>query len=59
MPVDAKLRAMLVCPKCRGSLVDAKDEKGVAEGLKCDACKVIYPVKEDIPVMIYDEATKL
>lgn len=59
MPVDAKLRAMLVCPRCKGALADAKDEGGLAEGLRCDACKVIYPVKEDIPVMIYDEAKKL
>ena len=59
MPVDAKLRAMLVCPKCKGSLVDTKGEQGIAEGLKCNACKLLYPIKEDIPVMIENEATKL
>lgn len=57
MPVDPKLRAMLVCPQCRGKLADEKTEKG--EALKCDACKLLFPVKEEIPVMIVNEATKL
>ena len=57
MPVDPKLRAMLVCPSCRGKLSDEKTEKG--EALKCDACKLLFPVKDDIPVMLVNEATKL
>lgn len=62
MPVDAKLREMLVCPNCHGKLADQKDEKAEGspkEGLRCDACKLLFPVKDDIPVMIVNEATKL
>ena len=29
------------------------------EGLKCDACKLVYRVKDDIPEMLIDEAIKL
>lgn len=57
MPVDPKLREMLVCPQCHGKLTDQKNEKG--EALRCDACKLLYPVKDDIPVMIVNEAKKL
>ena len=57
MPVDPKLRAMLVCPNCRGKLADQTGEKG--EALTCQACKLAFPVKDGIPVMIVNEATKL
>lgn len=56
MPVDAKLLAILVCPKCKGKISETKSAGG--DGLKCDACKLIYPVKNDIPVMLIDEAQK-
>ncbi len=55
MPVDAKLLAILVCPKCKGKIAETKEP---LEGLKCDACKLVYPVKNDIPVMLIDEAKK-
>jgi uncharacterized protein YbaR (Trm112 family) len=57
MPVDAKLMEILVCPKCKGKITEVKTQNG--EGLKCDACKLVYPVKDDIPVMLIDEAAKL
>ena len=57
MPVDRKLLELLVCPKCKGKIVETKDAKG--EGLRCDACRLVYPVKDDIPVMLIDEAQKL
>jgi uncharacterized protein YbaR (Trm112 family) len=59
MPVDAKLKELLVCPQCKGKLAETKGEKQVAEGLKCEACKLIYPVKDDIPVMLVDEAVRI
>lgn len=59
MPVDPKLKELLVCPQCKGPLEETRGEKGVAEGLKCAACKLLYPVKDDIPVMLVDEATRL
>ena len=58
MPVDAKLMEILVCPKCKGAITETKTAEG-AEGLRCDACKLVYPVKNDIPVMLIDEAQKL
>lgn len=57
MALDPKLRELLVCPQCKGKLADKKNEKG--EGLECPACKLLFPVKDDIPVMLVDEATRL
>lgn len=55
MAVDKELLEILACPKCKG---DVKlTEKG--DGLICDACKLVYPIKDDIPVMLIDEAISL
>ncbi len=55
MPVSQELLDILACPKCKGDLrlTDAKD------GLICEACKLIYPIKEDIPIMLIEEAQPL
>jgi len=52
MPISKELLDILCCPKCKGDiwLTVAKD------GLICDACKLMYPIKDDIPVMLIDEA---
>lgn len=55
MAVDKKLLEILVCPKCKGSLELTEQ----ADGLKCLACRLLYPIIEDIPVMLIDEAIKL
>ena len=55
MPIDKELLAILACPKCKGDLT--LTEKG--DGLTCRACKLMYPIKDDIPVMLIDEAVKL
>ncbi|TLY22344.1 MAG: Trm112 family protein [Nitrospirae bacterium] len=55
MPIDKELLAILACPKCKGDI--ALNEKG--DGLVCRACKLMYPIKDDIPVMLIDEAIKL
>jgi uncharacterized protein YbaR (Trm112 family) len=53
--MDAKLLEILVCPLCKGPLVYKK-----AEGeLICKPCRLAYPVRDDIPVMLEDEARKL
>jgi hypothetical protein len=52
MPISASLLAILACPLCRGDIKLTADEKG----LKCVACHRVYPIKDDIPVMIVDEA---
>lgn len=55
MTIDKELLNILACPKCKGDI--RLTEKG--DGLICDACKLIYPIKDDIPVMLIDEAVKL
>jgi hypothetical protein len=52
MPIDKELLAILACPKCKGDI--HLNEKG--DGLICPACKLMYPIKDDIPVMLIDEA---
>ena len=52
--LDQKLLDILACPKCKGEL-EYLTEK---QELKCPACRLIYQVKDDIPVMLIDEAKK-
>jgi len=53
--MDAKLLEILVCPLCKGPLVYKKAE----QELVCKPCCLAYPVRDDIPVMLEDEARKL
>lgn len=55
MPVSQELLDILACPKCKQpvKLNEASD------GLVCEACRLEYPVMDDIPVMLIDEARKL
>ena len=53
MPTDAELLAILACPACKTPVVVVQD--GAA--LKCQTCRRVYPIKDDIPVMLIDEAT--
>jgi uncharacterized protein YbaR (Trm112 family) len=55
MPISKELLDILACPKCKGDvqLTDKQD------GLVCNACKLLYPIKDDIPVMLIDEALPL
>lgn len=55
MAIDKELLAILACPKCKGDI--HLSQKG--DGLICDACRVMYPIKDDIPVMLIDEAIPL
>ncbi|MBN2289505.1 MAG: Trm112 family protein [Candidatus Glassbacteria bacterium] len=50
--LDEKLLEILVCPKCKGDL-EYRPEKNE---LDCAACRLIYDIKDDIPVMLVDEA---
>jgi uncharacterized protein YbaR (Trm112 family) len=52
MPISPALLAILACPRCKGDVKLTADEKG----LKCVSCHRVYPIKDDIPVMIVDEA---
>lgn len=52
MAISQDLLEILVCPLCKARL----DLKGDGSGLKCVQCKRVYPVRDDIPVMLVDEA---
>ena len=55
MAIDKELLEILACPKCKGDLILAKKE----DGLICEACKLKYEIRDDIPVMLIDEAVPL
>ena len=55
MALAKELLDILVCPQCRGDL-SPKDD---GSALDCPACRLRYPVRNDIPVMLIDEAEKL
>lgn len=52
MPISKELLAILVCPVCKKPVHLLADNTG----LKCASCKRVYPVRDDIPVMLVDEA---
>jgi uncharacterized protein YbaR (Trm112 family) len=54
MPVDPALLEILVCPECKTPVRLVRD----GAGLKCDTCRRVYPIKDDIPVMLLDEAER-
>ena len=54
MAVSPELLEILVCPACKTSPVVPIND---GAGLKCQQCRRVYPVKDDIPVMLIDEAT--
>ena len=55
MALDKDLLDILACPKCKG---DVKLTDG-GDGLVCKKCKLVYEIKDDIPIMLIDEAKKL
>lgn len=55
MGINKELLEILACPKCKGDV--QLNDKG--DGLICPKCKLLYPIREEIPVMLIDEATKL
>jgi uncharacterized protein len=55
MPISKDLLDILACPKCKGDihLTEAGD------GLICERCRLLYEIRDDIPIMLIDEAKKL
>ena len=53
--MDNKLLDILACPICKGKLVFVKDKNE----LVCKADRLAYPIRDDIPVMLEDEARQL
>jgi len=55
MPLDPRLKDILVCPRCKGELTFRE-----AEGeIDCPACRLAYRIEDGIPVMLVDEARPL
>jgi uncharacterized protein YbaR (Trm112 family) len=55
MAIKKELLDILCCPKCKGDI----RLNSAGDGLICDACKLLYPIRDDIPVMLIDEAQPL
>jgi uncharacterized protein len=53
--VSPRLLQLLVCPRCRGTLVPRAE----ASRLDCLTCQLGYPIREGIPIMLTDEADQL
>jgi uncharacterized protein YbaR (Trm112 family) len=55
MAISEELLEILACPKCKGDihLNELKD------GLICNDCKLVYEIKDDIPIMLIDKAKPL
>ncbi len=53
--MDKKLLDILVCPLCKGPLLYRKD----ADELVCRPCRLAYPIRDEIPVMLEDEARQI
>lgn len=53
--MDPRLLDILVCPVCKGALEYHKD----AQELVCRADRLAYPIRDDIPVMLENEARRL
>jgi uncharacterized protein len=52
MAVPQDLLDILVCPLCKVAVKLTAD----GQGLKCSQCRRVYPIRDDIPVMLIDEA---
>ena len=55
MPISKELLEIQACPKCKGDI--RLNETG--DGLICDTCKLLYEIRDDIPVMLMEEAKPL
>lgn len=55
MTISQDLLDILACPACKGEVTLTND----GSGLVCKACRLRYPIRDGIPVMLVDEAEKL
>ena len=53
MAISPDLLEILACPACKAKV----ELKADGSGLRCVECKRVYPIRDDIPVMLIDEAT--
>lgn len=52
MGISKELLEILACPKCKGEVRLNPTE----DGLICDRCRLLYEIREEIPIMLIDEA---
>jgi uncharacterized protein YbaR (Trm112 family) len=52
MPLDKELLDVLACPKCKGTL----EYREAEDQLVCHRCRLIFAVRDNIPIMLLDEA---
>ena len=55
MAIKKELLDILACPKCKKDVVLNKEQNG----LVCNACRLVYEIRDDIPIMLVDEARPL
>ena len=55
MSIAPELKEILACPKCKGDLEFREAESNIV----CHACKLVFRIEEDIPVMLLEEAKPL
>lgn len=54
MALNKELLDILACPVCRGPVTPLDNETG----LECPACDLVYPVRDNIPIMLQEEAIR-
>lgn len=55
MAISQELLDILACPKCKGDI----NLNQTKDGLTCDNCKLLYEIRDDIPIMLIEEAKPL
>ncbi|MDP3283419.1 MAG: Trm112 family protein [Desulfobacterales bacterium] len=55
MAISKELLDILACPKCKGDIC----LNNTGDGLICDKCRLMYEIRDDIPIMLIDEAKPL
>ena len=55
MAISKELLDILRCPKCKGTIYLNSDRSG----LVCDQCRLVYEIREDVPIMLIEEAKPL
>jgi uncharacterized protein YbaR (Trm112 family) len=55
MAISAELLEILACPKCKGDI----NLNQTGDALICEHCKLVYEIRDDIPIMLIDEAKPL
>lgn len=55
MAISKELLEILACPKCKGDIHLNESQ----DGLICDHCRLLYEIRDDIPIMLIEEAKPL